>query len=59
MSLLWCYGCGEHHENGGEALRCDHERHIERLALNGALHRDNAVRGCPTCEEGSDGLRQG
>lgn len=50
IDSLFCLSCGEHHETGGEALACDHERGIERPEMSlGQLHRASNVRGCPWC----------
>ncbi len=50
LVLPTCRDCGQHHETGADAMRCDHERHIERPYLHGGLHALNQVRGCPICE---------
>ncbi len=50
MTYLTCRDCGQHHETGGDALRCDHERQVERVALNGGLHALDQVRDCPVCQ---------
>jgi hypothetical protein len=46
-----CTDCDDVHVTGADALRCDHERGIERWSrLVGGTHAAGEVRGCSLCE---------